>query len=367
MGRMIVLVVMVSALVAHAAEPGSTIEVSVAQLQQFLASQQAANASDSATARQLRGVELTEQLTEFALGRIKAQFKPGEETAAELEVLADLSAFLDPPPSGIAKKSAPTDAEQRVILGAATKFVNVTLRHLPDFLATRTTRSFEDIPVFTADSSFQSGMHAMGMMQREVAFRNGREFATNTEETGSEDSGRKAASAALSSAGEFGPVLATIIADSGQGKVSWGYWEKRDSAPAAVFRYEVPKNAAHYAISFCCTWNSEKDGFESYRGQPAYHGTISVDPASGEVVRLTLEAHFDHLEQPPSFGLVVQYGRVEIEGNSLVCPLRSAVVVRCTQFARKRTWNVVHVNDMTFTGYRRFGSTARVLASQPAR
>jgi hypothetical protein len=47
--------------------------------------------------------------------------------------------------------------------------------------------------------------------------------------------------------------------------------------------------------------------------------------------------------------------------SSLVCPLRSAVIVRTEQKAHKRTWNVVHVNDMKFTGYRRFGSTSHMV------
>jgi len=57
------------ALNASAAEPVTTVQVTVAQLEQFLAAQQAAQASDGATAQELRSVELTEQLTESALER----------------------------------------------------------------------------------------------------------------------------------------------------------------------------------------------------------------------------------------------------------------------------------------------------------
>jgi len=294
---------------------------------------------------------------------MEAVYRPGTETATELEVLTDLSAFSEPAASEISERNAPTQAEQQEMLGAAAKFFSVTLKHLPDFLAIRTTRSFEDVPVFTADGSLQSGMHAIGTYEREVAFRNGREFATDADSAGKADGAGNASRTAPSSAGEFGPVLATIIADSAQGKVSWVRWERTAAGVLAVFRYAVPKEAAHYEINFCCTWSAAKDGFESYQGQPAYHGTISVNPASGEIVGLTLEADFDNIEQPPRFGLVVRYGRVEIEGSSLVCPLRSAVVVRSTRQARNRTWNVVYVNGMTFTGYRRFGSTAHVVSN----
>jgi hypothetical protein len=345
---------------------GATAEVTVAQLEQFLAGQRAAHAGDGATAQKLRSVELSERLTELTLARLKAQYQPGDETAAELDVLADLSAFLDPPESEVSGESSPSAAEQQAMIGAARKFVTGTLSRLPDFLATRTTRSFEDVPVFTADSSFQSGMHLMGTYVRQVAFRNGREFATDTDSADSATNSHRASPAVLNSAGEFGPILATIMEDSAHGGMSWSGWEATSAGPAAVFRYGVAKAAAHYEIKFCCAWNSAKEAFDTYDGTPAYHGTITLDPSNGAILGLTLEADFDNLDEPPQFGLLVRYGAVEIEGKSLMCPLRSAVIVRSTQTARKRIWDVVHVNDMMFTGYRRFGSTARVLAKTPA-
>jgi hypothetical protein len=353
-------VMAVGACSACGAEGGSTRQVTVAELEQYLAAQQAAHASDHEVAQQLGQVELNAALTEFTLDRLKSTYKLGEESATELDVLADLSAFLDPPSVDTPGKSSPTPAEEKQMLSAAARFATVTLKHLPDFLATRTTRSFADVPVFAADSSFQSGMHAMGTSVGEVAFRNGREFTSIVTAPGAVKPANTP-SRALNSAGEFGPVLATILSDSAQGKIAWSRWEKAPGGLLAVFHYEVPKQAAHYEINFCCAWNAAKEEFESYQGKPAYHGSIWMDAASGAILRVTLEADFENLDDPPRFGLLVRYGNVEIEGSSLVCPLRSAVVVRAQQVAQHRTWDVVHVNDMTFTGYRRFGSTAYIV------
>jgi len=347
-------------------QDGTTRQVTVSQLEQFLAAQKAAHTSDRAVAQQLSAVELNEALTDITLDRLKSTYKPGEQTATELDVLADLSAFLDPPDVETHGKNPAAPADEKQILSRATTFAIVTLEHLPDFLSLRTTKSFEDVPVFTADSNFQSGMHATGTSLREVAFRNGREFASDVASPAAEMPAN-AVQKELSSAGEFGPVLATIMSDSAQGKIAWSRWENVRSGLLAVFHYEVPKEAAHYEISLCCAWNVAKEAFESYDGKPAYHGNIWVDPASGAILRVTLVADFENLADPPRFGLLVRYGKVEIEGSSLICPLSSAVVVRARQAAHHHTWDVVHMNYTTFTGFRRFGSDAHIVSNAEAR
>ncbi len=336
--------------------------VTVEQLEQFLAAQQAAHGSDEATAQKLGSVELSERLNELQLERIRAEFHPGEKSAVALDVLADLSAFLELPAGELPQQVVPGAEAQREMLVAAMKFATVTLKHLPNFLATRTTESFEDVPILTADNSLQSGMHSVAESVREVAYRNGREFASSAPASAAEDNAH-GAPAALASAGEFGPVLETIMTDSAVGKIAWSHWEQTSAGLAAVFHYEVPKEAAHYQIEFCCIKNPVTGALDTYRGKPAYHGTITVDPSTGDVLRLTLVADFDDLEDPPDFGLLVNYGEVEISESSLMCPLKSAVVLRGKELARKREWDVVHVNDVRFSHYRRFGSTARIVGS----
>ena len=114
-------------------------QVTVAQLRDTLAAQQAANKSDSDRAQQLNSLELTEQLTQPALDRITAEFKPGPKAVVSLRLLADSSAFLEPPAGELLAKAPPKTAEQRAILKSFINFVVVTLHHMPDFLATRVT------------------------------------------------------------------------------------------------------------------------------------------------------------------------------------------------------------------------------------
>jgi hypothetical protein len=338
----------------------------VADLLELLAQQRATHLSDAQVASQLGSLELTERLTDLTLDQIKAEFNPGQSTMAKLNVLADLSAFLEPPAREVPGKDPPTAAEQQEMLQAVENFATVTLKHLPDFMATRKTTSFEDVPILTEDLSVQSGMHPIGSSVREVAYRNGLEFASEAA-AAAEQASHAAQRPGLSSSGEFGPVLATIMADSAAGKITWSHWEQTSTGPVAVFRFDVPDHSAHYMIDFCCSRNPVTRSMESYHGSPGYRGAITVDRSTGAVIRLTLEADLDTLDPTEHFGLLVRYGKVEIGGKNLICPLESAVVVRAVIPARKRSWNVIHLNEVSFTNYRRFGSTAQIVPNAPSR
>lgn len=355
--RSVVLIALVwSALAARAAE-----RVTVDELDQILKQQHAARASDQDEARQLAGMELTERLTELKLARIKAQFNPGEKTAEALELLADRSAFNEPPAGELPQMAPPSAAVQQEMLKAATNFATVTLKHLPDLLATRTTRNFEDVPVFAGDTSFQSGLHPVGTVVQQVSYRKGLEFASGAAASGAAQSAHGEPAPTLSSAGEFGPVLATVMTDLNEGTVRWSHWEETPDGLAGVFAYEVPKAAAHYEIDFCCTENPETYEWDSYRGKPAYHGSITVNRASGAVLRVTLQADLDSVDPPQHFALMVEFGEVEIGGKDWICPLESAVIMRSTMREEGRDWNVLHLNELRFSDYRRFGSTARIV------
>ncbi len=104
-------------------------QVTVEQLKQMLAAQQTAGKNDGDRAQQLNSLELTEQLTQPTLDRITEEFKPGPKTVLSLKLLADSSAFLEPPAGELLDKAPPAVAEQRAMMKSAINFVGVTLRH----------------------------------------------------------------------------------------------------------------------------------------------------------------------------------------------------------------------------------------------
>jgi len=151
--------------------------VTVAQLHEALAAQQAADKSDSEIAQQLNSLELTEQLTKPALDRMTAEFKPGPKTALSLKLLADSSAFLDPPVGELIDKAPPSPAEQRDMIKSVINFIGVTLHRMPDFLATRLTESYDNSPLSVTHSGWapHTDLHPAGTFSQHITYRNGQE------------------------------------------------------------------------------------------------------------------------------------------------------------------------------------------------
>jgi hypothetical protein len=248
--RAILLVLVVSAGFSRAATHDEPVRVTVQQLQQFLREQQAEHVSDRDLAQKLAEAELSEQLTGSTLNQMKTELKLGEETITELDILADLSAFLEPPARERPAKEPPDVAAQNDIIRAAQGFAGVTLKRLPDFLATSTTRSFEDIPIDVGGGTAQSGMHPVRTLVREVAYRNGMEISCDAIAAQSTGDPRKASLPTLTSAGEYGPALTIVLGDAAHGTIAWSHWEQTQAGMVAVFQYDVPEEDSHYQVDF---------------------------------------------------------------------------------------------------------------------
>jgi hypothetical protein len=111
--------------------------LTAAQLQQALNKAISTRKPDAEIARQVSGFELTEQLTEATLGHLEKTLVSGSQTKQALELLADRSAFLEPPANELPQAPIPESAEQLRILSAARRYSSQTLPRLPDFFATR--------------------------------------------------------------------------------------------------------------------------------------------------------------------------------------------------------------------------------------
>ncbi len=148
--------------------------MSVAQLEHVLSADSAAHKSDAEIARQIRIVELSERLTDTTLERLNRHFAAGSQAALALLLLADRSSFLDPPTSELPTTPAPNAATQQQLLEAAQRFALQTLPRLPNFLATRTTLSFDDSPQEAAKGGYpqRMGLHPVSTSKTEVSVRN---------------------------------------------------------------------------------------------------------------------------------------------------------------------------------------------------
>jgi hypothetical protein len=111
---------------------------------------------------------------------------------------------------------------------------------------------------------------------------------------------------------------------------------------------------------------------------PAYHGSLFIDPATGIIRRVTLEAEMG--DGPVSrAAAVIEYGAVTIGDRKFICPLRSMAVymgppesgppaseLPATTTRALEPNGTLYLNETSFTNYHRLGSTVRVLSeSEP--
>ena len=368
--------------------------VTVAQLEEDLTSACAEHRSDAEIARMVGNLELSQRLTRVALGRLAARLPVQPRTALVLELLADQSAFLDLPPAEIPATEPPDAAQQQHMLELARGYVVETMPRLPNFFATRTVTRFDDAPFapHPGDYPIRAGLHPVGTASHSVTFRDGKEVVDTP---ASADASAKP-SLGLYSFGEFGPVLARTFTDLVNGKVQFNHWEQTPLGIAAVYKFEVPKGGSHYQVHFCCTVDAEfaarqaigshnvgRRASESnnpaedvklvpFDTTPAYHGYLSIDPNTGAVLRIAIEAELGSGDPIERAATVVDYGRVAIGGQDFICPTRS-VAISLQQAPYAPNGHVqppptLSINESTFADYHRLAATVRVIAdgSQPA-
>jgi hypothetical protein len=99
-----------------------------------------------------------------------------------------------------------------------------------------------------------------------------------------------------------------------------------------------------------------------------YHGEIAIDPATGTILRLVLEANPDAGSLLLRSDIMVEYGPVEIGGKTHICPVRSVSISRGPSFQRfglggKETLGpaITMLNDVAFVDYHQFRAESRVL------
>lgn len=345
-------------------------QVTIQQLQRFLESSQSARHSDEAIAERLCTITLGEQLTVPALSELGMRFHPGPKTAEQLQVLAAASIFKSPPESEGPAKPAPDLQTQHKLIASATEFAEHTLRSLPDFLATRATVSYANLPIPSRDKRAKPEilMHFIAVHHREITYRNGREVDDPNTISVAKNA---PASPGLSTWGEFGPILTIILTDTVKGSVTWSRWQMSDKGPdLAVFHYRVPQDASHYQIDYCCHQKSiEEPELLPFRTRPAYHGDLYLDPTDGSIARITLEAELSDEDPMTAAGISADYGPVEIGGRSWKCPVAGVAfaqthnreIEKIDPDKREYTVNLVR-----FSNFQKFGSSSRILTSEAA-
>jgi len=347
-------------------EPDPAIRhVTVAQLEQELSA--ARGQSDGEVANRLSNLELTERVSDEKLASWTAEFR-GKKAHQALVAVTDPSAFLNPPATEILSEAPPDENAQVHIISLAADYLNSTMPRLPNYYATRNLARYEETPQYEEGSTrvHAEPLHLLESSRATVLYRNGYEVANS----GGKDRERNGADHYLITYGTFGPLLGAVKdAIAVPGGLTWSRWEKGEGAGRrAVFRYEVSNQRSRYDAGGCCL--PDDNGTSSFAKQTGYHGEIAIDPASGTILRLEIEADLQGVVPLDRSEIMIAYGAVEIGGKSYICPVRSVSIWRARSVPTLWEWNesfrtwgpyATMLNDITFDHYHMFRSESRVL------
>ena len=367
--------------------------MTVDELKQIISLAQTMHRPDDMVVQQLAEVKLTARLTGGQLAQMVAAC-PGPKTVQALHAIADQSAFLDPPADALPTRPAPDQAVQKAIVARSIDYVTNAVAALPNFLATRVTEHYVDSLRGLEDqvSEARGGLFLMNTFRVPIAFRDGRESddpallasaeAEDKKSRAKDVPGQLDRSAVLgmSSWGDFGPILAVVFLDASNGKLDWERWETEDGKPVAVFRFAVDRAASHYQVNYCCEAFSGTVDYTNPTAnrrtlsvvalKPGYHGRLEVDPDTGAVLRISVEADLRRDDPIQRASLMVEYAPVQIGAGKFFCPTRSvSLTYSRTEYESHGTigsTNRVQVNDVEFTGYHRFGSEATLIVDAGA-
>ena len=303
--------------------------VTVSQLERILP----AIRGSASAGRQLSGIVLTERLSQMKLQSLLAELH-AKKLRESLELIADESTFLDPPPTELSADPPPDQAEQQRILKSAADYLDRVIPRLPDFFATRTAVYYREVASYpglaTTDAS--EPLHAEQQGNETVLYRKGEEIVSNASpRTGTEVQ-------PLQSYGTFGPILSSLqFVLKSPGDVTWESWEQGPNGRRAVFRYHLAGGPT-LDLTGCCYPNGSKG---ARIGMPAdSHGQFVIDPGTGAILRVQTESDLPGFVPTKRSDMMVSYGPMQIGGKMYVVPLRSVTIWRGRSVAALLQWNV---------------------------
>lgn len=323
---------------ALAAPPGAQ------ELKRLIVSAQAAGDNDNKIAYKIGHFRLKERLTDREIADIRA-LNLGLRTSAMLEVIADNSEFEA---AADAPGTAPlTPSEADTLLEKTRLFALNYIRNLPDFICTSIVRRFESNVIRVVDNAaFLEDIRLQDTHMTEVSFAHGKEVYRASQ-------AQDQAVQGLTTKGEFGSILGSILIDGTH--PAWSRWESIDGKLVAVFRYSVDAAHSRYTVD----WLDDKRRPKQIG--PAFNGELSIDPASGAIIRLTRHAALPRDSRIFFVDTAIEYQPVLIGGASYICPVKSIT---------RSVWKVdpvgfaLSLNEVQFGSYHKFEGESKLAFDQ---
>ncbi|MCC7175034.1 MAG: hypothetical protein IT159_07540 [Bryobacterales bacterium] len=315
------------------------------QLVSFITSSIRLKHPDRKVADYLRGVKLSNRLSERTIIELQAA-GAGPRTVEALRALQAASSSLPEPraasPQAAAPEiPAPSPAEWKKVLEDTREYALDYTHQLPDFICTQVTRRYVDpagLEFWQAEDTLTARLSYFEQKEDyKLVSVNGRYT----------DMPYQAVGGAISQ-GEFGSMMREIFERSSETTFRWERWATLRGRRMHVFTYKVEQARSKWTIEY------EKRN----RVTPGYHGLIYVDQETGMVTRITLEAD----GVPPSFPIqqvssTLDYDYAEIGEQKHMLPLRAVM--------RMREARALFKNEVEFRLYRKFAADATISFETP--
>lgn len=234
----------------------------------------------------------------------------------------------------------PSSSEQAAILDKVKDYAEQYVASLPDFICDQ---------VVEQSRSGKNGKHPRrgDTLTSKLVYSEQRERRTLETVNGKPvgpDSRRP--HSPLVTEGEFGILLSNIVSSSSEAKFQWIGWETLEQKRMANFSYAIDKEHSTLKLSL---------SFLAHAVLP-YQGTITADPETGAVWRITNSAD----DIPPeiktkSISTKIEYARVGIGGTQYLLPVRASV--------SSITNNDNLRNEMRFENYRKFTANSTLIVA----
>ncbi len=344
--------------------------ISVGQLEDLVRSLQQAGKPDVEVANALKQVELTEQLTPVRMNDLISRV-PGAQSSAQIFILEGRAADLIPPPSELPNLLQPSPDLRQSMLDKAYAWIAGTYDNLPPLSASLTTLRFQDsMDAIAGSGGLQGGaqgdatfskpatfMHYINSTQKRVIFQRGVEqFQGDKVNTAWGANG-------MIEIQQPSPSLALVFRQAlASGSLRWTRWQNVYGKAAGVFTFSVPRKDSQFEINVCCFPNVKQFGvatfytaltgptlapdqptakgaasggaegnlqtsaeWNHYRAIVPYHGEIFVDPESGIIIRVVVEAEPAQTAVVHQQSIRIDYGPVPVGGRVSILPVRTVI------------------------------------------
>jgi hypothetical protein len=343
--------------------------ITVGQLEDLLRSLQQEKKTDAEIATALKQVVLSQELTRSTMNSL-VSYVPGPMATEQVYVLEARSADLIPPESDIPLTPIPDTAAQKTILDKADAYVSRTYDQLPGLTAEKTTLRFQDnVEAVSAASGLQGGatdvvvspsfsnpatfVHYINSSEAQVASEHGAEKGPAEKDKIPWGANK------MIVLEEPDPALGTVFKEAqATGSLQWLRWELINGKAAAVYSFAALRKKAHLDVNVCCFPKINQAGiatfytatsaaalgdggggggggvngnyqtsteWHNYKTATPYHGKFFIDPDTGVVVRMIVQAEFKPSEVVHRIDTRIDYGPVKAGIMMFMAPVKTYI------------------------------------------